>query len=82
MNKNGIFLSNDQEYYFIVSKNNSKCGIDVTDNRVKNNVRMQCYFPNGKNNQLFKFIPIKKVNGGKFIQFNFIILFYILFFLI
>ena len=74
------FLSNNQEYYFIISKNNSKCGIDVTDNRVKNNVRMQCYFPNGKNNQLFKFIPIKKVNGGKFLQFNFIILFYILFF--
>ena len=81
-NQKWYFLSNDQKYYFIISKNNSKCGIDVTDNRVKNNVRMQCYFPNGKNNQLFKFIPIKIVNGGKFIQLNFIILFYILFFLI
>ena len=74
------FLSNNQDYYFIVSKNNSKCGIDVTDNRVKNNVRMQCYYPNGKYNQLFKFISIKQSNGGKFLEFNFIIFFYILIF--
>ena len=64
-----------QDYYFIVSKNNSKCGIDVTDNRVKNNERMQCYYPNGKYNQLFKFISIKQSNGGKFLEFNFIIFF-------
>ena len=67
------FLSNEQDYYFIVSKNNSKCGIDVTDNRVKNNIRMQCYYPNGKYNQLFKLISIKQLNGGKFLALNFII---------
>jgi hypothetical protein len=74
------FLSNEQDYYFIVSKNNSKCGIDVTDNRVKNNIRMQCYYPNGKYNQLFKLISIKQLNGGKFLALNFIIFFlYIIF---
>ena len=71
------FLSNDQDYYFIVSKNNSKCGIDVTDNRVKNNVRMQCYYPNGKYNQLFKLISIKQLNGGKFLA---LIIFFIYYF--
>jgi len=72
-NQKWYIISNTNDYYFIVSKNDSKCVVDVNTDKVKNNLYVQCYSPNGKNNQLFKFISIKKVNPAKYLQLNFLI---------
>ena len=74
-------LSINKDYYFIISKDESKCGIDVTDNKAKNNVKMQCYSPNGKINQLYKLISIQNTNKAKYIKNKSIIYFLIITFL-
>ena len=56
-NQKWNIISND-DYYFIVSKNRSKCVISVLTNK-KNKFNIECFYPNGTSNQMFKLIKKK-----------------------
>ena len=47
------FLSNIENYYYIISKYGTKCTFDIINTNF-----ISCNLPSGKESQLFKLIPI------------------------
>ena len=58
INQKWYILSNRNDYYYLVSAHNSKCLLSVSKKKIKNNLKILCFFPNGKKTQLFKLIKI------------------------
>ena len=56
INQKWYILSNINDYYYLVSADNSKCLLSISNKKIKNNAKIICFFPNGKKNQLFKLI--------------------------
>jgi hypothetical protein len=58
-NQKWYFLTNKKIYYYIVSKDHSKCSLSIFYNhRLKYN-QIFCFPPTGKRNQLFKFLKVR-----------------------
>ncbi len=58
INQKWYILSNRNDYYYLVSADDSKCLLSVSNKLIKYNSKILCLFPNGKKNQLFKLIRV------------------------